>query len=111
MGALLFSGVRAATAAPSARTCATKPDHKETPMAYPTNRTIKTVDLTAYSPSVGATPVAAYVRIPFRCQIVQASSVLGGAITTADSLVACAVNGGAGLPATDLPPPGPAARP
>ena len=48
-------------------------------MAYPTNRTIKTVDLTAYSPSVGATPVAAYVRIPFRCQILQASSVLGGA--------------------------------
>src|SRR3981081_735885 len=107
MGALLFSGVRAATAAPSARTCATKPDHKETPMAYPTNRTIKTVDLTAYSPSVGATPVAAYVRIPFRCQIAQASSVLGGAITTADSLVACAVNGGAGLPPHPTPPAGP----
>src|SRR3954470_12275474 len=101
MGAFLFSGVRAATAAPS-----DQPDHKETPMAYPTNRTIKTVDLTAYSPSVGATPVAAYVRIPFRCQIVQASSVLGGAITTADSLAACALNGGAAFATIQIVQPG-----
>ena len=78
-------------------------------MAYPTNRTLKTVDLTAYSPSVGASPVAAYVRIPFRCQIVQASSVLGGAITTADSLVACAVNGGAAFATIDIVQPGSAA--
>lgn len=63
-------------------------------MALPGNHTINTSYLTAYTPSVGGTPVAAYFRVPFRCRILQVSSVLGGAITTADASVACAVNGG-----------------
>lgn len=63
-------------------------------MALPGNHTIKTLHLTAYCASVGATPSAAYLRIPFRCQILKVTSVLGGAITTANASVAAALNGG-----------------
>lgn len=63
-------------------------------MALPGNHTFNTNYLSCYTPSVGGTPVAAWFRIPYRCRIMQVSSVLGGAITTADASVACAVNGG-----------------
>lgn len=62
-------------------------------MPLPGNHTLNTLDITAYSPSVGGTPVAAYFRIPFRCRILKVTSVLGGAITTADASVACSLNG------------------
>lgn len=71
-------------------------------MALPGTHTFKTVDLTSYSPSVGASPVAAYIRVPFRCQIMKVTAVLGGAITSADSLVTCAVNGGAAFATIDV---------
>jgi hypothetical protein len=59
-------------------------------MALPNSRTFNTLDLTAYTPSVGASPVAAYVRVPTRSRILKFSGVLGGAITTADGTIAVA---------------------
>lgn len=62
-------------------------------MAYPSTPTFNTVHLTAYSPSVGATPVAAYIRAPLRGRILGFSAILHGALTTADAAVTVAVNG------------------
>ncbi len=56
-------------------------------MALPSSRTFNTVDLTAYTPSVGASPVAAYIRVPTRGRILKFSGILGGAITTADGTI------------------------
>jgi hypothetical protein len=61
-------------------------------MPLPNNRTLNTADLTAYTPSFGSTPVAAYVRAPFRCRLVKVTGILGGAITTADGTVTVTVN-------------------
>ena len=61
-------------------------------MPLPANRTINTTDLTAYTPSCGATPVAAYIRVPFRCRLLKAAGVLGGAITTADGTIIVTAN-------------------
>ena len=47
---------------------------------------------TAYTPSCGTSPVAAYIRVPFRCRLLKAAGVLGGAITTADGTIAVAAN-------------------
>lgn len=63
-------------------------------MSLPGNHTVNTTYLTAYSASVGGTPLAVYFRVPFRCRILQVGGVLRGAITTADASVACAVNAG-----------------
>src|SRR3981189_2671185 len=61
-------------------------------MPLPNNRTLNTTDLTAYTPSCGTTPVAAYIRAPFRCRLLKATGILGGAITTADATVTVSVN-------------------
>lgn len=61
-------------------------------MPLPGNHTLSTIDLTAYTPSCGSTPVAAYIRIPFRCRLLKATGVLGGGITTADGTVTVAAN-------------------
>jgi hypothetical protein len=61
-------------------------------MSLPGNHTLNTIDLTAYTPSCGGTPVAAYVRAPFRCRLLKATGILGGAITTADGTVTASVN-------------------
>ena len=61
-------------------------------MPLPGNHTLSTIDLTAYTPSCGATPVAAYIRVPFRCRLLKATGILGGAITTADGTVTVSVN-------------------
>ncbi|WP_315704549.1 MULTISPECIES: hypothetical protein [unclassified Bradyrhizobium] len=61
-------------------------------MPLPGNRTLDTADLTAYTPSCGSSPVAAYVRAPFRCRLVKVAGILGGAITTADGTVIVSVN-------------------
>jgi hypothetical protein len=61
-------------------------------MPLPGNHTLNTIDLTAYTPSCGTTPVAAYIRAPFRCRLLKAAGVLGGAITTADGTVTVLVN-------------------
>jgi hypothetical protein len=61
-------------------------------MSLPGNHTLNTIDLTAYTLSCGATPVAAYIRVPFRCRLMKATGVLGGAITTTDGTVTVSVN-------------------
>jgi hypothetical protein len=61
-------------------------------MSLPDNHTLNTIDLTAYTPSCGATPVAAYIRAPFRCRLLKATGVLGGAIITTDGTVTVSVN-------------------
>jgi len=61
-------------------------------MPLPGNHTLTTIDLTAYTPSCGGTPVAAYVRVPFRCRLVKATGILGGAITTADGTITVSAN-------------------
>jgi hypothetical protein len=61
-------------------------------MSLPSNHTLNTIDLTAYTPSCGATPVAAYIRAPFRCRLLKATGILGGAISTSDSTVTASVN-------------------
>jgi len=61
-------------------------------MPLPNNRTLNTADLTAYTPSCGAAPVAAYIRAPFRCRLLKVTGILGGAITTADGTVTVTVN-------------------
>lgn len=61
-------------------------------MSLPGNHTLSTIDLTAYTPSCGATPVAAYIRAPFRCRLLKATGILGGAITTADGTITVSVN-------------------
>lgn len=62
-------------------------------MALPVHHTFNTTDLTAYTPSCGASPVAAYLRVPFRSIVKKFTGILGGAITTADCTVTVAVNG------------------
>jgi hypothetical protein len=61
-------------------------------MPIPGNRTFSTADLTAYTPSCGASPVAAYIRVPFRCRLSKVAGVLGGAITTADGTITVSAN-------------------
>ena len=61
-------------------------------MSLPGNHTLNTTDLTAYTPSCGGTPVAAYIRVPFRCRLLKASGILGGAITTADGTITVSAN-------------------
>jgi len=61
-------------------------------MSLPDNRTLNTADLTAYTPSCGSSPAAAYIRAPFRCRLLKVTGILGGAITTADGVVTVTVN-------------------
>jgi hypothetical protein len=61
-------------------------------MSLPGNHTLTTTDLTGYTPSCGATPVAAYIRAPFRCRLLKVTGILGGAITTADGTVTASAN-------------------
>lgn len=56
-------------------------------MALNGNHTFNTVDLTAYSPSVGGTPVAAYMRVPFTGTVRKITCIIGAAITTANGLI------------------------
>ena len=61
-------------------------------MPLPGHHTLTTIILTAYTPSCGASPVAAYVRVPFRCRLLKVAGVLGAAITTADGTVTVSAN-------------------
>ena len=62
-------------------------------MAYPSVHKLHVVHLSAHSPSIGASPVAAYLRVPFRCSIEKLAVVAAGTITTADCSIAVALNG------------------
>lgn len=61
-------------------------------MPLPNNHTLNAIDLTGYTPSCGATPVAAYIRAPFRSRLLKITGILGGAITTTDGTVTVSVN-------------------
>jgi hypothetical protein len=61
-------------------------------MPLPGNHTMNTADLTAYTPSCGSAPVAAYVRAPFRCRLLKVTGIMGGTITTADGTVTISVD-------------------
>lgn len=61
-------------------------------MPLPGHHTFNTIDLTAYTPSCGASPVAAYIRVPFRCRLLKATGILGGAITSTDAIVTVSAN-------------------
>ena len=61
-------------------------------MSLPNTHTFNTTDLTAYTPSCGTSPVAAYVRTPFRCRLLKVTGILGGAVTTTDGTVTVSVN-------------------
>jgi hypothetical protein len=67
-------------------------DFLEPFMPLPNHHTLDTIDLTAYTPSCGTSPVAAYVRVPFRCRLLKVAGVLGGAITTSDGTVTISAN-------------------
>lgn len=63
-------------------------------MALPTNHpTLKEAFSTIYCPSIGTTPVAAYIRVPYRSRLGKISVIPQGTITTADCTVTVAVNG------------------
>lgn len=51
------------------------------------NHTFNTIDLTAYTPSCAASPVAAYMRAPFAGTIRKITGIIGGAITVASCTV------------------------
>jgi hypothetical protein len=61
-------------------------------MSLPGVHTLNTIDLTAYTPSCGTASVAAYIRTPFRCRLLKATGILGGAITTANGTITVSVN-------------------
>lgn len=55
--------------------------------------TLKEQGVQGYTTSIGGTPVATYIRVPFRARISKLSATCYGAITTADCVVTVAVNG------------------
>lgn len=61
-------------------------------MPVPNHQTLDTADLTAFTPSCGASPVAAFIRVPFRCRLLKAAGILGGAITTANGTATVSAN-------------------
>lgn len=56
-------------------------------MALAGVHTFNTVDLTAYTPSCAASPVAAYIRCNMRAVVKKYTGILGGAITVADATI------------------------
>lgn len=56
-------------------------------MAYNTVHNLDTVFLSAYSPSVGGTPISAYVASPIKGRLLGVDCTLGGALTVADATV------------------------
>ena len=64
-------------------------------MALPELHPVNEVTVQAFSRSIGASPEAAYVRVPFRGRVLKVGCVTQGAITTADAAIATAINGAA----------------
>jgi hypothetical protein len=62
-------------------------------MALPANHPLREAAVHAFSRSIGASPEAAYVRVPFRGRVLKVGCVTQGAITTADAAIATAING------------------
>lgn len=62
-------------------------------MALPTNHPVNEMRINAHSPSVAASPIAAYCTAPFRGKLIKVIGVINGAITVADCSCAVAING------------------
>lgn len=56
-------------------------------MAYNSTHNLDTIYMTAFSSSVGGTPVTAYVASPMKGRLLIVDGVLRGAITTADGTI------------------------
>ena len=69
-------------------------------MAYPSTHKLTVVHLSAHSPSIGASPVAAYLRVPFRCSIAVA---LNGATISGSPFTLPVAGAGAGQVASMTP--------
>lgn len=61
-------------------------------MALTQNRPLTDITVTGYSSSIGATPVAAYIRSPCRGRVIKVGVVQSGAVTGTATL-AFAING------------------
>jgi len=68
-------------------------------MTLPTNHLIQEIRVTAYSPSVGTSPIAAWVLAPCQGTIIRVGGIINGAITTSDCSVTVAINGTSIAPA------------
>lgn len=64
-------------------------------MALPSNHRFRDTTSGANCTSIGGTPVAVYIRVPYRGAITKVGCVAQGAITTADATMAFALNGSA----------------
>lgn len=68
-------------------------------MSLPVNHPLNDVTLYAYSSSIGATPIVAYVRVPFRCKVLQVGVVQNGSVTGTSTVTtkigSTAITGGA----------------
>jgi hypothetical protein len=62
-------------------------------MPLPDNHPLSEVQVSCHSASIGASAAAAFARAPFRGRIVRLAAVTGGIITSADSVIATAING------------------
>jgi hypothetical protein len=60
-------------------------------MAGPADNTLRDYSLNTSSPSIGATPVAAYVVVPFDATLETTRVTPTGVITTADSTITVAI--------------------
>jgi hypothetical protein len=65
-------------------------------MPLPSNHPLREYQLAAYSSSLGASPVAAFVRVPRKGRIASVGCVQSGAVT-GTAAVALAINGGAAI--------------
>lgn len=61
-------------------------------MALPENHPLSEAQVTAYSSSIGATPLVAYARAPFRGKVLKVGVIQDGAVT-GTAAVATAING------------------
>jgi hypothetical protein len=61
-------------------------------MAIPLPHKLRNENSRSYCPSIGTSPVAGYMRIPFRGTITKAGVVAQGIITGADCVCAMSVN-------------------
>ena len=78
--------------------------HQETNMAYPSTHKLTVVHISAHSPSIGASLVAAYLRVPFRCSIEKLTAVaLNGAAISRSPFTMPVAGAGAGQVASMTP--------
>ena len=70
-------------------------------MSLPVPHPLKEYHLNAFSPSIGATPKAAYARVPKKGRLIAATCIQDGAVT-GTAAIAVAINGGAAVSSAAL---------